>query len=154
MNISNEYVDTQKKIIAKKEVHYSIYRMLSRLIGECNILSEIFGNLSDSDSDIRRKIFAINKINDVLRFARALGDYKKAYGEYPDFSQWIDHELREVRKRHGRTGGIDIFISDMAEMESAKQKLLGDMVRNKKIEPLFGPDFIKAAEKIRLREEL
>jgi hypothetical protein len=48
---------------------------------------------------------------------------------------------------------IERFISDMAEVESSKQEILGDMVKEKVIEPLFGPDFIKAAEKIRLKEE-
>ena len=164
-NEVSKEIDRQFKIMARKKLYFAIgvaFRTLQTNMGELamavnGMKDAALEGAMDSVPDEARAELAktmlekqLLAIRPIYCLSQAVLEYKRAFGEYPEFVKFLEPtepmEKTEEKLKHG------VGVMKYAEEAMAKHKIL-----NKKGPSLqeiaFGDGFIKACELVKVKGE-
>ena len=165
-----EELRKMQKVGARKKLYYSIARMFHdardqvRTHAEAlKAAAEQMERLKEEGDDEQVKTMAkimsagtsalgIHILN-VHRLNDALLEYRRAFGEYPEFTRFFERGCDEAR--------LEKLLGQGANMLQKYQEMLNDLSKKAKVtdktpkmlELAFGEDFVDCCEKIKLKGE-
>jgi hypothetical protein len=150
-----EMLKSQGKLAARKQLYWSLAQMFYSHVQNYKVNIQAIQVLPDEMPEDTKKaviVQAFESMAPLYRTAVALKSYKSAFGEFPEFSKFLELSLTEEARKEGLSAILDKIIQNALEMERNYTKKAGKahiFARN-----AFGDAFMEQCNKVRIRGEV
>lgn len=150
---AEEQIKKGMKLMARKQHYYAINSMLLSCIRNTEKAHNTAMKILEEDGDTSRIKEAITPLLEeslpIYRLAVSLRSYKQAFGEYPEWTKFIEmHGLKEGKS-------LEKFIEDAHQVVNAFPKAENGFDMAPKLrEAAFGKRYVDVAEKVKLKGEV